>query len=650
MGWQSASDGWRRAREGRRWRVRPSNTTALQRAIQNAIRTGGEGGSLHIEPDEYLLEDQIYIDGVRNFTVNFEGSLLRAGGAMPDDLELFLLNNCMAVELRGGRMQADVDLLGFIAMQQGPQGTGSKVVAGLDSSKNRIVGMELSGKDRTAFGCRVKLYDYDLSAAIGDVKNDHHRFRDISASGFTYAAFVGEGRNAKDLMFEGCFVQGISGDPSTTELGLTTVTRGVEAFLASDDSLKQYSKGAHLTWIGGQMVNNKCDFESGDHGSGCMVIIGVYSEKSGMALRVPRYGSGQIAPGAITLIGYKWSSGQINADHVVVEDESGGALNSIGCQWGTAQLGRYLQFRKDPTPALAGPFVFQGNFVENDGDGQVFPVQKPDGTEYQNSNYAYRSAVQSRLGTGVIVATDGPNDWKYPASPAQWALLAHAAGTPDSYYTFQGNGTIDDELGTVGLVDVAGAKDLFQLGTVDYEQTLAGWDGYFVKLTETAGESLAIENNAYDPSAGSLAGVVSAKIIASGGNRILLNLANGNTGAGGGGLMIRVLSPGFIEVRANGVGSTGAIDYRGKVVYIAFRWKQSTSTWEAWIRADSAAEVNLSVAAVALVTNGSHKGVGLTGSTSPPESLVRYFALYYGADADLVDGTLLDALGVDASP
>lgn len=92
------------------------------------------------------------------------------------------------------------------------------------------------------------------------------------------------------------------------------------------------------------------------------------------------------------------------------------------------------------------------------------------------------------------VASDG--NVYLPANSAQWQERGIAI--PNSWWLMQAT--------SGNIPDVAGVNDLTAVGTLDYSQTVTGWNGSWIGVTETAGERLTLNSANYSPAANSVAG------------------------------------------------------------------------------------------------------------------------------------------------
>lgn len=646
---------------------------SLVDAIAAGIKTGGVGGVVRLPRGTFEVRETIYIDTVRGLQIIGEGmkttDLKWVGEPLGDVIVWNRSSECKMSELS---ITAGSSIGVAVTFQHGPEGSGPMVGStSLQSSHNTLERILLSGGDNMDLGVRVKLYDYDGSQGIGDIRNDHHRFYDCRISGYRFAAYLLEGRNAKDLKITDSFTQGMGGPDYGSMYTVCTVSRSLEAWRAGDPDLEIFNQGGAFEFTGQASAsdgpnmsgNLGANFRIGDRNDD-IVINKAYSEKSARHLLVEDYGSGSSGFCSVTLNSNKFNAGSNFAEdgEVVQWFNAPGPLNIWGGTYGRPKPGLQMRFRHEGSCA----FNMEGISLANAGDGQVFPVNAPTNPGYETMNNGYDAdGVLGLLGSGVVVETDGPDDWLVPGSTAQWNQID---GMPDLdwLWTMQGDGIVtaeipadpgdEDDPPTDAVPAVEGVRDtsqvtplrpLHETGSVTYQQTRPGWDGYFTHLAAVAPTGLTTNKQTPgDIEVESFGILWCGELVATAANDFFLNLGNANTGAGNGGIVLRAEADGQMHLRVNGVSSASTTaDYRGKKIYLGFVWNFTDDRVDLWIRSNAGDVEHLESLAPAVVTNSGAKGWGTTGGSAvPPDSYCRWMGGLVGANAEAINADLLAVL------
>jgi hypothetical protein len=328
---------------------------------------------------------------------------------------------------------------------------------GLTSSLNTVRDVAFRGQARLGTCVRVRLYDHG-----NDEKNDHHRFERLQCSGYTYAAFVLEGRNAKAITLDQVQTtstvrpQEDTGETRRGYWGVLTIANASPMQINADGTVPLredgtmlaigdprvdsgdvvYNKGASFFVQGGQFAGNRgANFAIGDRND-ALVISGAYSEKSARMLWVPDYPAGVeggVGAFPVVVIGGRFSSigDNVPADREAIQfDADTGLLTLIGFRLGHRVAGEQFRIR------CKAVLVMYGCEVSNDGDGNVFTGQVPRNADYTTATFGYRAGKDTDLGLGVVIPTDGPAGRKYPRTSGQWMVLdgTNNAPVPDSKY------------------------------------------------------------------------------------------------------------------------------------------------------------------------------------------------------------------------
>jgi len=292
-----------------------------------------------------------------------------------DERPMWVLNRTQWVCLENFSIRANEDkkLLEGVRIQQGEDVEGPNSWAGLDSSHATLDRIVFRGGGH--LGTAVRVYVYG-----DDIKNDYHRFSNVQCSGFTYAAFKLEGRNAKAIILDRCLIQSVDG-----EYGIDTVRGGAPPMVPGPlpPPKGTFNSGAQVFCYGINIVGVRCAVRIGDR-NGNFSIEGGYSEKCGRLLLVPAYGTGSGGPCAISIKDFRFALGETPAEVPIVECQ-GGSLSIIDCTLGS--------FRDGPITidvTTSGSFRFEGNFAAG---GVIFTHHTPDGapSEWGKKNRIHKS-------------------------------------------------------------------------------------------------------------------------------------------------------------------------------------------------------------------------------------------------------------------
>jgi hypothetical protein len=361
----------------------------LQQRIDEQIDENRVGGGLSLPKGVVDVSETLKIVNVRGFRFGGEAPLatqLRWLG--PADQPMFLLDRCLDVLLEdfsiivgGGK-----ELLAAAWIQNSPVPEGSEAASGPPTSHAWWRNVRVIGQGRLTRGFHVRLVGIEK-----DEKNDHHTFEGLTVTGYKHAAFVLEGRNAKNLGLDRCHCIGhVAGDKVTKENRIGKY--------AIDTSTYPNHGGAFFWSKGSVIAHAEADFRIGDRND-TIKIDGVYSEKGARMLQMPDYGTGAGAPCPVLLENYRFAAEFAADDGEVVQCEAAGPLSMVACKIGSTIEGQQLRIRYAPRPA-PGAFVFIGNAIANDGDGHVFTASPPT-MPYETANLGYRDGKWQPLGTGL---------------------------------------------------------------------------------------------------------------------------------------------------------------------------------------------------------------------------------------------------------
>lgn len=359
----------------------------LQDLIDGQISNGGVGGALSLPTGVFDVDDTLRIASVRGFRLTGQApwaTELRWVGAA--DRPMFDTDRCEDVLLEHFSIMIGdgKQLLAAAWIQNGEGATGPKAAPGAQSSHVSWSNIRVRGDGRLVNGFHVKLFDPN-----SDIKNDHHSFDHVTVSGYTGAAFVLEGRNAKNLGFHRCHCSGLFRKERIGQYAIDTSTRP--------------NQGAVFYWSNGSALGHEqADFKIGDRND-TIKIDGVTSEKSSRMLQIPDDGAGADVACPVVLKNYRFGTGDPDnppaADGEVIQCEAAGPLSIMACKIGSGIRRQQLRIRYAP-PAAPGAFNFIGNAIGNDGDGRVFTASSPT-MPYEHSNLGYRDGKWQVLGSGT---------------------------------------------------------------------------------------------------------------------------------------------------------------------------------------------------------------------------------------------------------
>ncbi len=349
-------------RHGVRCDGRTDDSAALQRVLDAARRPGGIGRRIILPPGICVVSRTLVVRGVVGMSLRGQGPVVtelewRGDGGSP----LLRLDRTLLATLEGFSVTVGKhrQLEVAVRIEQGPGCVAQDGPTCTDwpSSSATLRDVIVRGRGRLRNGVHVHLVE-----PTQDVRNDMHGFQRVQVAGFTGAAFVLEGRNAKSLTFIACQCKG--NDVGRSCIDTTPVPR----------------HGASFWWYGGVAVGHTiADFDIGDRND-TLLLSGVYSEKSARFLRVRDPSSERRHAFPVVVEAVRFATGdRTAADGEVVQFVGRGPLTIIGSRWGVeGDLGRDVHFRVD-LGSEAGDensFVFTGNYVTSSG-AELFPGQAP---------------------------------------------------------------------------------------------------------------------------------------------------------------------------------------------------------------------------------------------------------------------------------
>jgi hypothetical protein len=212
----------------------------------------------------------------------------------------------------------------------------------------------------------------------------------VQCTGFTYAGFVLEGRNAKAVILDDCLIQG----NNVGLFGIDTLRNGAPFRVGGIPHRGTFNSGAQVFCFGVKIVGvTACAVRVGDR-NGNFSLEGGYSEDCARLLTVPAYGTGSGGPCAISIKDFRFAIEHMATDGVIVNCR-GGSLSIIDCTLGSFLAGKQVKIHV----STKGSFRFEGNFVTSAGDDIVFTGSEPDGacSEWGKKNRAYRGAGMTPL-------------------------------------------------------------------------------------------------------------------------------------------------------------------------------------------------------------------------------------------------------------
>jgi hypothetical protein len=360
----------------------------VQALVDSAIGPGGTAiREVTLPAGTIAVRDTIGLTNVYGLVIRGAagpiGTELVWAGA--DNCPMWIINRTQWVSLENFSIRAaDQPLLEGVRIQQGPDSTGANRWPGLDSSLCTLDRIVFRGSGQ--LGTCVRVYRHPGH----NEKNDHHTFRRVQCTGFTYAGFVLEGRNAKAIILDDCFIQG----NNVGLFGIDTSRDGAPDSVGGIPRKGIYNSGAQVFGFGVRIVAvTSSAVRIGDR-NGNFSIEGGYSEDCARLLLVPDYGTGSGGPCAISIKDFRFAIQSMAADGVIV-DCRGGSLSIIDCTLGSFLPGKQVKIHV----STKGSFRFEGNFVTSDGDDIVFTGSPPDGatSEWGKKNRAYRGGGMTPL-------------------------------------------------------------------------------------------------------------------------------------------------------------------------------------------------------------------------------------------------------------
>lgn len=360
----------------------------VQDLVDSAIGSGGIAvGEVTLPAGTIEVSDTITL-------TNVYGLVIR-GAAGPIGTELlwtgigdrpmWIINRTQWVSLENFSIRAShTPLLEGVRVQQGTDAGGPSRWPGLDSSLCTLDRIVFRGSGQLGTCVRVHRFPNNND------KNDHHTFRRVQCTGFTYAGFVLEGRNAKAIVLDDCLIQGRNG----ARYGIDTVRDGAPFAVTGVPRPGIYNSGAQVFAYGIRIVGVTDAVRIGDR-NGNFSIEGGYSEDCARLLTVPHYEAppGAGGPCAITIRDFRFAIEHMVSDGIIV-DCQGGSLAILDCTLGSFYRGKQVKIHVN----TKGSFRFEGNFLTSDPEGDEDPVvftgSEPDGaaSEWGRKNRVYRGA------------------------------------------------------------------------------------------------------------------------------------------------------------------------------------------------------------------------------------------------------------------
>jgi hypothetical protein len=355
----------------------------LQAIIDSAIGPGGTAVAEVILPACRIdVSETVHLSNVFGLVIRGAagpvGTELVWTGA--GNVPMWELNRTQWVSLENFSIRAaHHPLLEGVRIQQGPDEVGPNRWPSLESSFCTLDRIVFRGGG--LLGTCVRVYRHPTDNG----KNDHHTFRRVQCAAFAYAGFVIEGRNAKAIILDDCFIQG----RNTGLFGIDTVRDAAPAAVGGTPNPGIYNSGAQVFSYGIRIVGVETAVRIGDR-NGNFSIDGGYSEDCARLLLVPHYddpGSG--GPCAISIKDFRFALRRVASDRIIV-DCRGGSLSIIDCTLGSLQPHQHAKIHVH-TP---GSFRFEGNFIPSDDPpgNVIFTDRPPDGaiTEWGQKNRTYR--------------------------------------------------------------------------------------------------------------------------------------------------------------------------------------------------------------------------------------------------------------------
>lgn len=688
--------------------------TELRDAVLDAVDSDGVLGRVNLSFAAIDMTGPLVdADGRHVFHQIYGGSVTGHGargtkliwGGDPDEV-MITLNRCQRVTLRGFSVQCDEPLVAMIRIQQDPtaDNTGN-VFDNLTSSLNEFHDITVQGLGKLGVAFDLHLVD---PFSGHDDKNDHMKFEGCQVTGARWAAFVLEGRNAKAIFLRDCWVSGTLSGDQILNYGIVTIANYKPTTMQADGTILAadigdaainggdpvFNHGASFVMDGRQLSGIAKRLTGTAYETGWNVIVGdrneavilrnLYGEKDQRLLYVPRYPDGVSGEsGAFTWeldnVKYVVNDAYPAPDEVIVEAWNGSGMIR-NCEHGQRVAGQQVRYSFNTPVGGPGCYSMQNVDVANDGDGNVFTAEAPANTGYEQVNRGYRAGVLARLGSGIVVPTDGPSNWPFPESAGQWeeaglvapssgysftdvpAVPAWSASTDyvagdyvsndgGKIYKYTSDGTSASSGGPTGtgagitdgtatasyygtgtgvIRDLFSTRDLLLVGTIDTNQSLASWVQQFILLTETAGESAQLNSAVYDPGDDAVTVVFPFRVVASGGTRKLYQFGGASTAIGGHGGTVAITSAGLIELNINGTTANGATNYEGDgTVHLMMIHYDPAGGLGAFVATDAEKVAGTPDASIAIAATN---GIGASSGTAV-NAYVGAPKIWYGDDA-----------------
>jgi len=335
----------------------------IQTLIDAARRAGDIGTTIELPAGNFKIDQTLKIEHIAGLTLRGQGPFAtQLQWTGPDDGVLLHLANANRCRIERMSLMPDSDksLQTAVNIWQKDDPRFDKWT----SSQCVFEFVSIRGQGRTANGVHIQ-YEGE------DRKNDFHRFRDVTVAGFTEAAFIIEGQNAKAAVFDGCVIRG---NQTGGNIGVMTgrpPTSGEE------------HRAGSFHWFGGSIIGcAECFRFLGRNDS--ILIKGIYSEKCKRFLVVDLPDPRHRFP--VTVSGVKFHTRYVACDGEVVRFKAAGPLTIQGSDWGKWQ-------GDDCTPGIPcppdkpckfrisdeaeGAAIFDGNWV-GACNRNLFPEVTPD--------------------------------------------------------------------------------------------------------------------------------------------------------------------------------------------------------------------------------------------------------------------------------
>jgi hypothetical protein len=356
----------------------------LQTIIDSAIGPGGTAlAAVTLPACSIDVSETIHLSNVFGLVIRGAagpvGTELVWTGA--DNVPMWEINRTQFVSLENFSIRAaHHPLLEGVRIQQGPDEPGPHRWPSLESSLCTLDRIVFRGGGLIGTCVRVHRHPTDND------KNDHHTFRRVQCAGFAYAGFVLEGRNAKAIILEDCFIQG----RHAGLFGIDTVRDAAPATVGGTPNPGIYNSGAQVFCYGIRIVGVENAVRIGDR-NGNFSIDGGYSEDCARLLLVPDYDQGAGGPCAISIKDFRFALSRVASDKIIV-DCRGGSLSIIDCTIGSLQPHQHAKIHV----STQGSFRFEGNFIPSHDPpaNVIFTDHLPDGasSEWGKRNRTYRGS------------------------------------------------------------------------------------------------------------------------------------------------------------------------------------------------------------------------------------------------------------------